>query len=321
VSKKTKKPRSKTHEHSASTLPDTHDECVVPLGHIPAQEITKYSPIRDPDAEQDIVNYMRGQARDETVEHVERVKTEYVLGDSYEVWDVTTDKGRWWVITNLTNLYSQEHFKSLDYTLSFHIGLMMRLRSRPQGADANDPDPFDEVFRRQEQAKDRYDRAVEAEDYQAVGMQLRECLISLASVLRRRVEIVDLQERPKDADFVNWMDVLMNRLCPSSRNEKLRQYMKTTSEKTWQLVNWLTHDRDANDTASSIAIHACDTVVGHSVQLLMREKMDHSETCPRCLSRNIRTHFDIDIEPDGAYYNTCSKCNWTSHPGAAKAEP
>jgi len=160
-------------------------------------------------------------ARDETVEHVELAKTEYVLGDPYEVWDVTTDKGRWWVITNLTNLYSQENFKSLDYTLSFHIGLMMRLRSRPQRADANDPDSFDEVFRRQEQAKDRFDRAVEAEDYQAVGMQLRECLISLVPVLRRRVEIADLNDRPKDVDFVNWMDVLMNQLCPNGRNGRL----------------------------------------------------------------------------------------------------
>lgn len=46
----------------------------------------------------------------------------------------------------------------------------------------------------------------------------------------------------------------------------------------------------------------------------MRDKTDHAESCPHCLSRNIRTHFDIDIEPDGAYYNTCGKCDWTSHP-------
>ena len=118
---------------------------------MPAEEVGRYSVERDPAAEQDITNYVHGQARDETVQHVERVKTEYVMGEPHEIWDVTTDKNRWWVITNLTNLYLQKHFPSLDYTLSFHVGLMMRLRSRPEGADSSEPDPFDEVLRRQEQ--------------------------------------------------------------------------------------------------------------------------------------------------------------------------
>jgi len=43
---------------------------------------------------------------------------------------------------------------------------------------------------------------VEAVDFQAVGMQLRECLISLVAAVRRRVEIHDTDERPKDADVV-----------------------------------------------------------------------------------------------------------------------
>jgi hypothetical protein len=188
------------------------DDCVH-THPIPAEEIGRYSVTRDPDAERDIENYVRGQARDETVQHVEKVKTEYIMGDPYTVWDVTTDKDRWWVITNLTNLYSQRHFPSLDYTLSFHIGLMMRLRSSPEGADADNPDPFDQVFRRQEQAKDRHDRAVEAEDYQAVGMQLRECLITLIAAMKRRVELPVGVDRPKEADFVGWSGALMNQLC------------------------------------------------------------------------------------------------------------
>ncbi len=34
---------------------------------------------------------VEGQARDETVQHVEKIKREIVLGDTYEIWDVTTD--------------------------------------------------------------------------------------------------------------------------------------------------------------------------------------------------------------------------------------
>jgi hypothetical protein len=304
---------------SKSDKPPVEDECVVHDHHVPPEEVGRYSVERDPVAEQDIANYIHGQARDEAVQHVELVKTEYIMGDSYEIWDVTTDKNRWWVITNPTNLYLQKYFPSLDYTLSFHVGLMMRVRSRPQGADSSDPDPFDEVFRRQEQAKHRYERAIEAEDYLAVGMQLRECLISLVGVMRRRVELQADVERPQDANFTGWAGILMDHLCAGERNKELRQYMKATSEKTWQLVNWLTHDRNANKTASTIAIHGCDMVVGHYVQLLMRDRTDRTETCPRCSSRNIRTHFDVAIEPDGAYFDTCGACDWINHPGAGEA--
>jgi hypothetical protein len=296
---------------------DHKDGCVVPSHPVPAQELARYSVEHDPHSEQGIANYVEGQARDETVQHVEKVKQEVILGDIYEVWDVTTDKDRWWVITNLTNLYSQRHFPSLDYTLSFHIGLMMRLRSRPDGASSEEPTPFDEVFRRREQAKNRHDGAVEAEDYQAVGMQLRECLISLVAALRRRVQARPDMERPQDANFVAWSALLMDELCPGNSNKELRQHLKNTAKETWQLVNWLTHDRSANKTASSIAIHSCDTVVGHFVQILERERTDRTDQCPLCKSRNIRTHFDISTEPDGDYYMTCGVCDWSSHPNDA----
>ena len=300
---------------NVSEKPQNNDECVVHDHPIPPEEMGRYSVSRDPAAEQDIANYVHAQARDETVQHVERVKTEYVLGETYEIWDVTTDANRWWVITNPTNLYSQQHFPSLDYTFSFHLGLMMRLRSGPEGPNSSEPDPFDEVFRREEQAKIRFNRAVESEDYQAVGMQLRECLITLIAVMRRRIEIPPNVEKPQDANFIEWTNVLLNELCSGRRNKELRAYIRVTSEKTWQLVNWLTHDRDANKTATSIAIEGCDMVVGHCIQLIQMNRTDRTETCPLCSSRNIRSHFDIFIEPDGAYFDTCAVCGWSSHPG------
>lgn len=45
---------------------------------------------------------------------------------------------------------------------------MMRLRSKPESGQ--EPSPFDEGFRREEQAKHRHDAAVESEDYQVVGI-------------------------------------------------------------------------------------------------------------------------------------------------------
>lgn len=289
-------------------------DCVVHDHPVPASELGRYSVDRDPHSEQDIANYVEGQARDEIVQHVERVKREVVLGDGYDIWDVTTDKDRWWVITNLTNLYSQKYFPSLDYTISFHIGLMARLRSRSNRIDPEEPTPFDEVIRRADQAEDRHDAAVEVEDYQSVGMLLRESLISLVQALRRHVPLDDQIEKPKNADFVGWSELLMNELCPGGTNKELRQHLKNTAKEAWQLANWLTHTRSATRIASSIAKHSCQTIIGHYIQILEGSRSKSVGICPVCNSRDIRTHFDAVIQPDGDYFSSCGVCDWTDHP-------
>ena len=294
--------------------PAQDDECVIHTHPVPPSELGRYSVDADHHAEQDIARYIKLEAGDEIVQHVEKIKTEIVIGEKYDIWSVTTDKDKWWVITNPTNLYSQSHFPSLDYTLSFHIGLMMRVSSRSGRVDADDPNPFNEVFRRQEQAQDRHDSAVEAEDYQTVGMLLRESLISLIAAVRRRSEIPSEVERPQDANFIGWTDVLMNHLCGGSRNKELRQHLKNTAKEVWQLVNWLTHERSADKTVSSIAIHSCGTLVGHFIQVLQRSRTNSTDGCPVCHSRNIRTYFDAAISPDGDYYLSCGVCDWTNHP-------
>jgi hypothetical protein len=295
------------------------DEHVIPPP-VSAEQAARYSVDRDPDTEQDIINYVEGQCRgEEKVQHVERVRTDIVLGDKYEMWSVTTDKGRWWVISNLMNLYSQTHFPTLDYTLSLHIGLMMRLRSRDKPSD--EPTPFDEVFRRQKQSHDLVDQAVEIEELQAVGMHLRECLLSLIGAVRRRVQVPAGVELPQDANFIAWSAVLLDVLCPGGSNERLRQYLKHTTEDTWQLVNWLTHTRHATKTAAAIAAHAVDTVVGHLISVVERERLDREgETCPVCSSRDVRSHYDIAIEPAGDYYRTCGSCGWSNHPGSPEED-
>ena len=291
-----------------------NDKCTETIKMIPPDQLSQYSVEQDIHNEQDIVNYLKGQARDEKVEHLEKIKKEVIIGETFEIWDVTTDKNRWWVITNLTNLYSQEHFPSLDYVISFHIGLMMRLRSRPNSADAHEPTPFDEVFRRQEQVKERYESSIEAEDFQSVGMQLRECLLSLITAIRTHIDIDENIQKPQKSNYVEWSEILINSLCGGRSNKILRQHLKSLSKDTWQLVNWLTHHTNADKTSASIAIHSCDTVVGHFFQLLEKDKREEIDKCPVCKSREIRSHFEISIEPDGEYFSSCSICDWDNHP-------
>jgi hypothetical protein len=227
------------------------DDCVTHDRLGPLEAAGRYMSERDPHEERDIVDYVEIEAN-EKVKHAERVKAEYVSGDPYEIWDVVTAEHRWWVITNPTNLYPQEDFPSFDYVLSFHIGLMQRVMSRPHKSNENGPHPINEMARRHEQAEHLHDRAIEPEDYQAVGMQLRECLLVCSSVMQKQVQIPTNVEKPQAANFIAWSELLLNALCPGEQNKALRQYVKSHSDKTWQLVNWLTHSKSADKLARRV---------------------------------------------------------------------
>ena len=274
----------------------------------------RYMSERDPHAEREIAHYVELQASDETVQHAEKVKVEYVAGDPYEIWDVVTDKNRWWVITNPTNLYPQKDVPNFDYVLSFHIGLMMRLQSRSHGSEASSPHPLNAVARRHELAEQLHDRAIEPEDYQAIGMRLRECLLVLSRVMQQQIQLPTNVDTPQAANFFAWSELLLNALCTGEQNKTLRQYLKSHSDKTWQLVNWLTHSKSADKVASRIALNATANEMAHFAYLERREADDApGAQCPICSSRNIRSHYS----DRGGFYETCATCGWNSHPHQA----
>ncbi len=86
-----------------------------------------------PEETQAVIDYMNWQAPDLKVEFLQKVYTENVLNHQHHVWDVHTNVDRWWVITNTTNLYSQEQFPNMDLAVTFHVGLCLRVpRSEKQ---------------------------------------------------------------------------------------------------------------------------------------------------------------------------------------------
>src|ERR1700730_6117498 len=107
----------------------TASACVIPSA-IPVESLSCFVfEHNEPNADE-IAAYVEGQSRGETVKHAEKVMTEHILGQKYECWDVRTNKARLWVITPTTNLYDQKLFPSLDYTLSFHLGLVARFMAQ-----------------------------------------------------------------------------------------------------------------------------------------------------------------------------------------------
>jgi hypothetical protein len=63
---------------------------------------------------------MSSQALDETVEFAQKVYFEQVHTVRHDIWDVHTNRARWWVITDPMNLYSQDQFPNMDLALTFN---------------------------------------------------------------------------------------------------------------------------------------------------------------------------------------------------------
>lgn len=133
------------------------NDCVIPP-ELPKTELRNLVFSQSEHEVQEIVDYIEWQCNkkreteleeygntsleEELVQHAEKIKTERVIGTDYSVWDVHTNISRWWVITNPTNLYSQTLMPSLDYTLSFHIGLMARVRAQREIAGGDELHEF-----------------------------------------------------------------------------------------------------------------------------------------------------------------------------------
>lgn len=171
----------KSRPRSAKERPS--GDCTIP-GPIPVNALPDLVMPRDRDDVQKIAEYVEWQAKGEKVTHAEKLSTEAVFGRKHECWDVRTNKTRYWVITEPTNLYQQKLFPSLDYTLSFHIGVTARMMARHEpGVEALEQTTMQDAWRRWQQAGQVLDEAEEAEDFQAVGMRCRECLIAMVRTL------------------------------------------------------------------------------------------------------------------------------------------
>src|SRR2546425_5482262 len=161
--------------------------------------------------ERAIREYMASQCEDERVVHLEKVSSECVHETKYDVWDVHTDKGRWWVISDHTNLYSQTDFPSMDNVLTFHIGLMTRVSARHELPVSDDEGVrFSETLRRWKTAAEAFDEADEAEEFQAVGMRCREGLLALVREAGLDQLLPEGTAPPKRGDFLHWSDWIAN---------------------------------------------------------------------------------------------------------------
>ena len=283
------------------------DDCVFPPP-IAAKDLSRLVLPRDEDEVQKIADYVEWQAKGETVEHAEKVSTEFVMGRKHECWDVRTDKMRWWVITSPTNLYSQDLMPSLDYTLSFHVGVMARV------ASANKPDVNEleqlvmaDAWRRWEQAGDILNEAEEAEDFQSVGMRCRECLIVMVRTSSLPEMVPEGSAPPKHADVVHWCELIANHIAKGSSAKEVRGYLKSISKSGWELVNWLTHAQNATRADGILAHDITQHILATFGTAVFRHRQGIPDRCGSCGSYRIGLWA---AEPGEAMKPRCAACGW-----------
>lgn len=304
-------------KNEANGLPG--DRCTVPP-RVPTAALPGIVTLQPKHEAEDISRYVELEARDETIAHLEKVKSEVVLGKRMDVWDVHTDKGRWWVVTNPTNLYSQHHFPSLDYTLTFHVGLITRLAER----NGREPDPKKEriaaAWRRLDQAEEALELADEAEEFQAVGMRCREALLAFVSAVRDPSMVKPGVEAPKASDFLSWSEIVADAVAGGSSASAVRGFLKSSARSTWQLVSWLTHAQNAVRHDAQLATGATSTVLGAFTGALMRHESGEPNRCPRCGSYRLDSWYKPELGTDPPYIIVCGNCEWTEPQGDADDE-
>jgi hypothetical protein len=297
------------------------DECLIPPR--PSNEaINQFAFKRDDAESRRIAEYVEWQARDdkEHVTFLEKVLTEHVLGVANHCWNVHTNKRQWWVIAGqFTNLYSQQLFPSLDYLLSFHLGLMLRMESERRGTD--DPrlaDRLAAAFRLWEQAAHALDESSESEEVQAVGMRCRETLLTFIKSVSDPKMVPSGEEIPQAANVAKWSALVAGHIAAGSRNERIRGYLKALSKETWDLVNWLTHTGSATKIDGTMAIDATHSVLEAFGAALIRHERKMPERCGRCSSLRLQLVYMPELDHDTAI---CQACGYLMAPDDVSESP
>jgi len=271
---------------------------------------------------QEIIEYVSSQVRDETVELAQKVYSERVaLTLPHDIWDVHTRRGRkqcrWWVITNPTNLYTQEQFPNMDLALTFHVGLCLRVpRSDRPTVDKLQVEPFVACWRALDETSGAVDQVEEVEDCQAIGVRCREALITLIHIAQDLIEIPQSQARPKKADFRAWSELIADVVLPGPSHRERRGLLKSSAEIAWSFTNWLTHARSAHVHDAQAAFASTQLAMSLLTTALICHVRGVPQRCPSCGSQRLSPQRAFDPnEPHGLHERpACQKCDWKGTP-------
>ncbi|MBB3162395.1 hypothetical protein HFO04_00590 [Rhizobium laguerreae] len=269
------------------------------------------------DEKANIVRYFLSQSSsDSRVDFLQKVYAETLMGHRHDVWDLHTSEGRWWVITNPTNLYSQDQFPNMDLAVTFHMGLCLRIpRTQRQRIESRRVLPFGEVFNKLREANDALHQAHNVADYQAIGVRSREALLAYVAAAQDASEW-PVEQPPKRADFRGWNDVICDTILSGGSQKDRRHLFKSLLCDAWSFANWLTHAHSATWHDAEAALSTVEHGLGLATSLVLRHIRMVPEECPDCGSPHLSPQEGYNDElPEVVWERpTCEDCRWTGKP-------
>ena len=268
--------------------------------------------------ERNIRRYVEGQSRNEDnpddpdtkVTLVQKVSSYRLIGTDYDVYDVHMPNERWWVITEPTNLYSQESFPEYDVAFSFHVGLMLRVMNRDRvEIDDEKAEEVGGAWRRYEAAVAAMDSAREAEDYQGVAIKCREALLAFGREHQEAEWLTVPEVKPKVNDFKGWVTLYAQDLSTG----RMRRYLSEIADKNWDVAVSLQHDSNATEWDAEMLLDATAHVFQMYSTAIVKVKGKPPRRCPKCSSYRLVIDGDIavrDGEQGWLKANVCSACGY-----------
>jgi len=268
--------------------------------------------------EQSIRRYVEGQSwnddapddPDTKVTLVQKVASYRLTGTDYDVYDVHLPKERWWVVSPMTNLYSQESFPEYDVAFTFHVGLTHRLMNRDRvEIDQEKAEEVAGAWRRYEAAVAAMDSAREAEDYQGVAIKCREALLAFGREHQEAEWLTIPEVKPKGNDFKGWATLYAQELSTG----RIRRYLNEIADKTWDVAVSLQHDSNATEWDAEMLLDATAHLFQMYSTAIVKVKRKPPRRCQKCSSYRLVTGGDIgmqDGEEGWLEADMCSACGY-----------
>jgi hypothetical protein len=125
----------------------------------------------------------------------------------------------------------------MDKAFTFHLGLMLRVMAKNEpAATSEEQNRLATAWRRWKDAADALDEADETEDFQAVGMRLREALLTFVKAVAVAEMIPEGEDTPKIGDFVHWSERVADAIAKGPSSARFRGHLKATAKSTWELI-------------------------------------------------------------------------------------
>ncbi|MDW4497273.1 hypothetical protein R5H30_04715 [Sulfitobacter sp. D35] len=265
----------------------------------------------------EVVDYFLDQSPDGTeVTFAQKLYAEAVMDHTHAVWDIHASDGRWWVITNPTNLYSQNQFPNLDLALTFHVGLCLRIpRNDLKQADIERVRPFTSVLNAIQECDLALSQANDPGAFRAIGVRCRENLLAFVHAAQDTREW-PAEDKPQRSNFVLWVDKIFDSFLEGANNRERRRLIKTTLKETWVYVNWLTHSQSGKWVDAEVATSAVSYAIGMATSICVRYLRGVPEECPVCDSHRLFPEEGSNSEYPEVLFERprCSECGWAGDP-------